>query len=162
MFYEDISQQLPDTELLSLYMISGSNSVLHNDDRAYAISRNVNSKFHFAANAPAFGIPTPPTFVAKKGSLDGREAAEKFLPFSSFDSDEPEALWDWLAETSHTANTDFVAIPHNPNISGGRMFDEVDSEGRPITVEYARMRMRYSRKFERRRRTNAGKAATGR
>ena len=74
---------------------------------------------------------------------DGREAAEKFIPFSSFDSDEPEALWDWLAETSHTANTDFVAIPHNPNISGGRMFDEVDSEGRPITAEYARMRMRW-------------------
>jgi hypothetical protein len=65
------------------------------------------------------------------------------LPFSSFDSDKPEDLWAWLEETSERVGTDFVAIPHNSNISGGLMFDEVDSEGRPITAEYARMRMRW-------------------
>jgi hypothetical protein len=74
---------------------------------------------------------------------DGREKAREFIPFSSFDSDKPEDLWAWLEETSERVGTDFVAIPHNSNISGGMMFDEVDSEGRPITAEYARMRMRW-------------------
>ncbi|NOQ82389.1 MAG: DUF3604 domain-containing protein [Myxococcales bacterium] len=74
---------------------------------------------------------------------DGEEKARAFLPFSSFDSDKPEDLWAWLEETSERVGTDFVAIPHNSNISGGLMFDEMDSEGRPITAEYARMRMRW-------------------
>ena len=74
---------------------------------------------------------------------DGEEKARQLLPFSSFDSDKPEDLWAWLEETSERVGTDFVAIPHNSNISGGMMFDEVDSEGRPITAEYARMRMRW-------------------
>ena len=74
---------------------------------------------------------------------DGAEKARQLLPFSAFDSDKPEDLWDWLAETSERVGTDFVAIPHNSNISGGLMFDEVDSEGRPITAEYARTRVRW-------------------
>ena len=74
---------------------------------------------------------------------DGEEKARQFVPFSSFDSDEPEDLWAWLGATSSRVGTDFVAIPHNSNISGGQMFDELDSEGRPITAEYARMRMRW-------------------
>ena len=74
---------------------------------------------------------------------DGEEKARQFMPFSSFDGDKPEELWAWLEETSERVGTDFVAIPHNSNISGGMMFDEVDSEGRPITAEYARMRMRW-------------------
>ena len=74
---------------------------------------------------------------------DGKEKARELVPFSSFDSDEPRDLWAWLEETSERVGTDFVAIPHNSNISGGMMFDAVDSEGRPITAEYARMRMRW-------------------
>ena len=74
---------------------------------------------------------------------EGQEQALRFTPFSSFDSPRPEDLWAWLEETSQRVGTDFVAIPHNSNISGGLMFDEVDSDGRPITAEYARMRMRW-------------------
>ena len=74
---------------------------------------------------------------------DGVEKARQFVPFSSFDSERPEDLWAWLAETSHRVGTDFVAIPHNSNISDGMMFDELDSQGRPITAGYARTRMRW-------------------
>ena len=74
---------------------------------------------------------------------EGEEEALRFTPFSSFDSPRPEDLWAWLEETSQQVGTDFVAIPHNSNVSGGMMFDEVDSDGRPITAEYARMRMRW-------------------
>jgi hypothetical protein len=73
----------------------------------------------------------------------GGDVAAKFIPFSSFDSDKPEDLWAWLEETSARTGADFVAIPHNSNISGGLMFNDVDSEGRPITTEYARTRMKW-------------------
>lgn len=74
---------------------------------------------------------------------EGGDVATQFTPYSSFDSSKPEDLWRWLEETSSRTGARFLAIPHNSNISGGLMFDEVDSEGRPITAEYARTRMRW-------------------
>lgn len=71
------------------------------------------------------------------------EAARRFIPLSNYDTLRPEELWSYLEETSAEAGADFVAIPHNSNISGGLMFDEVDSDGRPITAQYARERMRW-------------------
>jgi hypothetical protein len=73
----------------------------------------------------------------------GRKEAEQFLPFSSLDSTRPEDLWDWLALTSTKTGADFIAIPHNSNVSGGLMFNDVESDGRPITAAYARTRMRW-------------------
>ncbi len=73
----------------------------------------------------------------------GAETAAKFLPYSSFESPHPEDLWAWLDETSSRTEASFVAIPHNANISGGLMFNDVDSDGRPITTEYARTRMKW-------------------
>ena len=69
--------------------------------------------------------------------------AKKFLPYSYYDSYRPEDLWRWLATTSAATGARFVAIPHNSNLSNGLMFDRVDSEGRAITAEYARERMRW-------------------
>jgi len=79
---------------------------------------------------------------------EGGEVASKFIPYSSFDSDKPEDLWDWLEETSARTGASFTAIPHNANISGGLMFNDVDSEGRPITAEYARTRMKWEQVVE--------------
>jgi hypothetical protein len=69
--------------------------------------------------------------------------AQRFLPFSAIDSLRPEDLWAWLDTTSKQVGADFLSIPHNSNLSDGLMFDEVDSEGRPITAEYARTRLRW-------------------
>ena len=69
--------------------------------------------------------------------------AKKFIPFSSYESDKPEDLWKWLEKTEKETGAELIAIPHNSNLSGGLMFDMVDSAGRPITAEYARMRMRW-------------------
>jgi hypothetical protein len=74
---------------------------------------------------------------------DGREQASQFTPFSALDSSRPEDLWGWLEGTSTRVGTDFLAIPHNSNLSRGAMFADVDSEGRPITAAYARTRMRW-------------------
>jgi hypothetical protein len=69
--------------------------------------------------------------------------AKKFLPFNANDSQRPEDLWQWLEKTKLQTGADFIAIPHNSNISGGLMFDMVDSNGRTITAEYARTRIRW-------------------
>jgi hypothetical protein len=74
---------------------------------------------------------------------EGPKTARQLVPFSARDSQRPEDLWSWLEETSNRVETDFIAIPHNPNLSGGMMFAAVDSEGKPITAAYARTRMRW-------------------
>ena len=79
---------------------------------------------------------------------EGGDVASKFIPYSSFDSAKPEDLWTWLDETSSRTGATFTAIPHNANISGGLMFNDVDSEGRPITAEYARTRMKWEQVIE--------------
>ena len=72
------------------------------------------------------------------------ETAKRFLPATPASTGaRPEDLWNWLEATSDRLGIDFVAIPHNSNLSGGRMFDMVDSDGRPISAEYARTRMRW-------------------
>lgn len=71
------------------------------------------------------------------------ESARKFAPFSAVDSNRPEDLWKWLDETSARTGADFIAIPHNSNISKGLMFDDVDSGGRPIDAAYARTRAKW-------------------
>lgn len=66
--------------------------------------------------------------------------AKTFLPFSANQSPDPAGLWRWLAETKEKTGADFVAIPHNSNISKGRMFAATDFEGRPMTPELAKLR----------------------
>ena len=73
----------------------------------------------------------------------GKANGEKFIPYTALDSDNPEDLWAWLTETSKSASTDFLAIPHNSNISKGLMFSLTDSEGKVLTAEYAKLRMRW-------------------
>jgi Protein of unknown function (DUF3604) len=60
-------------------------------------------------------------------------------PFSSFDSAKPEDLWTYL-EHSRQQGNDALAIPHHSNISGGTMFNGLDSEGKPIDRAYAKRR----------------------
>jgi hypothetical protein len=71
------------------------------------------------------------------------ETANDFYPYGTNDSPRPEDLWSWLDSTAQRVGIDFVAIPHNSNISGGLMFSETDTEGRPIDAAYARTRMRW-------------------
>jgi hypothetical protein len=63
-----------------------------------------------------------------------------FIPLNNSDTQIPEELYAYLRATSERTGVDFIAIPHNSNLSGGLMFDIVDSEGRPIDAAYARER----------------------
>ncbi len=68
------------------------------------------------------------------------EQAATFMPFASSDSPYPDDLWRWLEETSALTNANFIAIPHNSNISKGMMFSEETLRGDPISSEYANAR----------------------
>ena len=70
----------------------------------------------------------------------GDEVSE--LPFSYVDSQRPEDLWEFLQQENESGKTAF-AIPHNANLSDGNMYRAVDSDGQPISAEYAAMRSRY-------------------
>ncbi len=74
--------------------------------------------------------------------LDGK-SAKVFQPFGSDDSLYPEDLWAWLERTSQETGGNFIAIPHNSNISKGAMFDTITMRNEPIGPEYAEIRRRW-------------------
>jgi len=74
---------------------------------------------------------------------EGADVAKQFIPFNAFDSDVESKFWDWLESTSKRTGANFVAIPHNSNISNGLMFPLTDRAGNPITLSYARTRMKW-------------------
>ena len=76
-FYEAVGQSQVTTELVNLYMVSGSNIALHNNQSAWRLSQKVNSKMHFARTAPLAGIPVPATQVMTKATL-ANEGADFF------------------------------------------------------------------------------------
>jgi hypothetical protein len=71
------------------------------------------------------------------------DVASQYQPYSSADSQYPEDLWAWLDTTSKTTGAEFVAIPHNSNISKGYMFDDKSLRGVPFTAETAKTRARW-------------------
>jgi hypothetical protein len=74
---------------------------------------------------------------------DGAEMVSTVLPFTSWDSPYPEDLWDYLSRYRETTGGDALAIPHNSNLTHGTMFALVDSDGNPLTREYAERRSRW-------------------
>lgn len=77
-FYDSLVGRLPDVDLLNVLMMSRSNQVLHNDQGAIDLMLKLNTKFHFAENAPGFGIPTPDTLIAHQ-PLTGNPEVEAFF-----------------------------------------------------------------------------------
>jgi hypothetical protein len=59
------------------------------------------------------------------------------VPFSSFDSVQPEDLWTYQ-EVQRDAGNDNLAIPHNGNVSDGWMYSPNKFLGGPMDARYAR------------------------
>jgi len=64
------------------------------------------------------------------------------------DSNDPEDLWKLLQAYEEKTGGSILAIPHNGNISGGRMFSLQTLSGNPLTREYAEARMRWEPLYE--------------
>ena len=74
---------------------------------------------------------------------DGPALTGQTLPFSNFDSNNPEDLWAHLEDYEERLGGNVISIPHNSNLSGGQMFSPSDYGGRPLTPSYARTRARF-------------------
>jgi hypothetical protein len=74
---------------------------------------------------------------------DNAVRALQTMPFSALESENPEHLWAVLSAYEQKTGGRALAIPHNPNISGGRMFEPVDFSGKPFTAKYAEERARW-------------------
>ena len=73
---------------------------------------------------------------------DGPDRVKQVLPFSAFDSGDPEKLWEFLASYEKKTGGRVLAIPHNGNISNGQMYAEV-IKGKEMTRDYAERRARW-------------------
>jgi hypothetical protein len=62
-------------------------------------------------------------------------------PFSRFNSQNPEGLWDWM-DGLRNQGIESLAIPHNSNGSNGQMFKLVDWAGDPMDSAYGTQRLR--------------------
>ena len=73
-----------------------------------------------------------------------RNAEVQAHPITSFEDHTPEGLFNAIdAEcTDLVGNCEAITIPHNSNVSGGRMFETELSDGSPMTVAYAEQRAR--------------------
>jgi hypothetical protein len=79
----------------------------------------------------------------------GKESADRIVPISAYDTEDPERLWDWMEKAEQTAGVRLLAIPHNGNLSNGLMFDDVTyTDRRPIDRAYAERRMRWEPVYE--------------
>ncbi len=73
---------------------------------------------------------------------DGPERVKQILPFSAFDSQDPEELWAFMADYEKTTGGSVFSIPHNGNVSNGVMYAETVN-GQPMTRDYAERRARW-------------------
>jgi len=74
---------------------------------------------------------------------DGADKAGQVVPFSSFDSADPEDLWGYMADYEAKTGGRVLSIPHNANLSNGLMYDTKRLNGKRLTAEYAKTRMRF-------------------
>ncbi len=79
---------------------------------------------------------------------DGKDLADKVLPVTTFASENPEDLWKWMADWEKTTGGRLLAIPHNGNLSNGRMFELQTFLGGPMTREWAELRQPWEPLFE--------------
>ncbi len=79
----------------------------------------------------------------------GKGTADTIVPFSAYDSTDPEALWRWLADYEQKTGERVLAIPHNGNLSNGLMFDDVTLQAnKPLDRDYAVRRARWEPVYE--------------
>ncbi|WP_371377918.1 DUF3604 domain-containing protein [Thalassotalea aquiviva] len=79
---------------------------------------------------------------------DGKDLADKIVPISAYDSDDPEVLWSWMNDFEKKTGGSLLAIAHNGNLSNGLMFDDVTLSGKPLDADYAERRQKWEPVYE--------------
>jgi hypothetical protein len=79
---------------------------------------------------------------------DGKDKASQVLPFSTFDSYDPEQLWDYMANYEKKTGGSVLAIAHNGNVSNGQMFAVTRLNGKKLNKNVIEMRAQYEPLYE--------------
>ncbi|MEQ6889022.1 DUF3604 domain-containing protein [Halomonas sp. CS7] len=79
---------------------------------------------------------------------DGKALADRVRPLTTFDTEIPNELWDWMANFEEETGGRVLAIPHNGNLSNGLMFATETPDGEPIDAEWAAARQRWEPLYE--------------
>jgi hypothetical protein len=74
---------------------------------------------------------------------DGKDKADMVRPMTTFDSDIPSKLWEWMEMYEETTGGKVLAVPHNGNLSNGWMFATETPEGNPIDQDWVETRARW-------------------
>ena len=78
----------------------------------------------------------------------GKDKVGQILPFTRYQSNNPEKLWQHMASYEQKTGGQVLAIPHNGNLSNGVMFALETASGKPLTKDYAAQRSRWEPLFE--------------
>jgi len=79
---------------------------------------------------------------------DGADRTRTLLPLTTFQTQDPADLWQWMQTYELTTGGQVLAIPHNGNMSNGRMFEERQFDGGPMTRKWAELRAEYEPLYE--------------
>lgn len=79
---------------------------------------------------------------------DGSDLTRNVLPMTTFETQDSTKLWLWMAAYEQKTGGQVLAIPHNGNMSNGRMFEEQQFDGSAMTKEWAQMRAKYEPLYE--------------
>ncbi len=79
---------------------------------------------------------------------DGKALADRVRPLTTFDTEIPNELWDWMANYEEVTGGRVLAIPHNGNLSNGLMFATETPDGQPIDARWAMARQRWEPLYE--------------
>ena len=79
---------------------------------------------------------------------DDADRARQIVPFSAFDSQDPEGLWAFMQGYEDKTGGRVMAFAHNGNWGTGLMFGLERFSGRKLNKEYAETRMRWEPVYE--------------
>lgn len=74
---------------------------------------------------------------------DGKARTSQVKPYSILESHDPRDLWQYMDSYEQTTGGKALAIPHNGNVSNGRMFALTQYDGSAMTKDYANARARW-------------------
>lgn len=90
----------------------------------------------------AFEFTPEPNMDGLHRNVIYRGSRAPAVPISRSDTLNPEDLWDWMDRYREEEGMEALAIPHNMNLSNGRMFEGSYFNGSPLDAAYAEQRMR--------------------
>jgi len=71
---------------------------------------------------------------------DGPKKMGDTVPYAALGAQDPEKLWGYMAAYEKKTGGKVLAIPHNSNVSNGRMFAMNKYDGSPIDAAYVKTR----------------------